>query len=82
MTVTDTDEAASWGAALCAGAAVRIYKSPLADPRDLAKISKTYQPNAAHADALNERYQFFCDMAEAMKPFWSRLEKLGLEHGN
>ncbi len=42
VTVTDTDEAAAWGAALCAGAAVGLYASPQDDPRDLAARARVY----------------------------------------
>jgi L-xylulokinase len=76
VTVTATEEAAAWGAALCAGAGVGLYHSPLDDPRDLAAISKTYEPREDRVPMHEERYQLFCDMAEAMKPFWPRLEAL------
>ncbi|MDE2384095.1 MAG: carbohydrate kinase [Alphaproteobacteria bacterium] len=76
VTVTETEEAAAWGAALCAGAGVGLYASPLDDPRDLAAISKTYLPQADRAAKHEERYQLFCGMAEAMKPYWPRLEAL------
>ncbi|MBG1232337.1 FGGY-family carbohydrate kinase [Aestuariivirga litoralis] len=76
VTVTETDEAASWGAALCAGAAVGLYPSPLADPRDLAAISRVFQPDPARAADVNARYALFLDMAAAMQPFWQRLEAL------
>ena len=80
VTVTDTDEAAAWGAALCAGAQAGLYPSPLDDPRDLDSISTVYQPDASRAAALHARYALFRDMVEAMKPMWPRLEALAQGH--
>ncbi len=42
--VTGTDEAAAWGAALCAGAGVGLYASPQADPRDFDRLCRSYEP--------------------------------------
>ena len=74
ITVTGTDEAAAWGAALCAGAGVGMFASPTADPRDLALT--TYTPDPARSAALDDRYHLHCDLAACLDPFWPRIEAL------
>lgn len=76
VTVTETEEAAAWGAALCAGAGAGLFSSPFDDPRDLQALSRVYKPDAARAGDMNERYALFLDMAAAMKPLWPRIETL------
>ena len=77
VTATTTEEAAAWGAALCAGAGAGLFASPTDDPRDLESIETTYQPSADRRDVLERKYQVFLDLAEAMKPIWPRLQDLG-----
>lgn len=72
VTVTDTDEAAAWGAALCAGAGVGLFADPTADPRELGLV--TYAPDPARSAALQDRYRLHCDLAAALAPFWPRIE--------
>ena len=76
VTVSDTDEAAAWGAALCAGAGVGLFKSPRHDPRDLGAIGRVYRPEAGRSADLGKRYQLHCDIARQMSPLWSRIEAL------
>ncbi|MFC3075244.1 FGGY-family carbohydrate kinase [Shinella pollutisoli] len=77
VTATRTEEAAAWGAALCAGAGAGLFASPTDDPRDLAAIETTHQPDPARQQAHEERYRLFLDLAEAMRPLWPRLRRLG-----
>jgi L-xylulokinase len=79
---SETSEAASWGAALCAGAATRLYQSPQHDPRDLDAISTSFQPDLAKSEKLEKRYQVFCEAAAAMAPLWPKLEQLAEEGHN
>jgi L-xylulokinase len=74
VTVTETDEAAAWGAALCAGAGVGIFASPLDDPRDPA--GQTYAPDPARSAAYDARYRVFTRAAEALAPLWPEIEAL------
>lgn len=74
--VTRTDEAAAWGAALCAGAGAGLYASPRHDPRDIDAISTTYTPDPLRSAALEERYRLHCDIADQMAPLWPRIEAL------
>ena len=77
VTATATEEAAAWGAALCAGAGAGLFASPTDDPRDLESIETTYQPNPERREMLERKYQVFLDLAEAMRPIWPRLQELG-----
>jgi len=77
VTATRTEEAAAWGAALCAGAGAGLFASPTDDPRDLASIETTYQPDPDRQKAYDEKYRVFLDLAEAMRPLWPTLRRLG-----
>lgn len=79
VTVTETEEAAAWGAALCAGAGVGLFASPRHDPRDLRSIEKTYQPDPERSARQETRYRLFLDMTAALKPVWQRLDALAGE---
>ncbi|WP_413711366.1 FGGY-family carbohydrate kinase [Rhizobium sp. Rhizsp82] len=76
VTVTETDEAAAWGAALCAGSGAGIYADPQADPRDIASIARTCEPDAARSADYEKRYQVFREIAEAMTPLWPKIAGL------
>lgn len=76
VTATATEEAAAWGAALCAGAGAGLFASPTDDPRDLASIETIYQPDPGRQAVLDRKYRLFLDIAEAMKPLWPRLREL------
>jgi L-xylulokinase len=75
--VTETDEAAAWGAALCAGAAVGLFASLRDDPRDLARLASTYAPDAARRAAYRERFRVFCRVADTLAPLWPEIDRLG-----
>ncbi len=77
VTVTDTDEAAAWGAALCAGAGVGLYASPQDDPRDLDRLCTTYAPDASRTKSYDTRYQMHCKIAATLSPLWPEIEALG-----
>ncbi|MCB1469284.1 MAG: carbohydrate kinase [Rhizobiaceae bacterium] len=79
VTVTDTDEAAAWGAALCAGSGVGLYETPRHDPRDLSGLGTTYTPDLKRSAILAQRYRLHCDIAESLTPLWPRIEALAAE---
>lgn len=74
--VTSTDEAAAFGAALCAGAAVGIYASVQDDPRDLGATGRRYHPDPARSAEFNRRFSLYCRIAETLKPVWPDIERL------
>ena len=76
VTVTATEEAAAWGAALCAGSGVGIFTSPRHDPRDMAEISTLYRPDPGRSADLARAYALHCDLTAALAPFWPRIEAL------
>lgn len=69
VTVTETEEAAAWGAALCAGAGAGLWATPFDDPRRM--VTHVYRPERD----LTRRYRLHCDLAAAMAPLWPRLEE-------
>ncbi|MDM9627957.1 FGGY-family carbohydrate kinase [Rhizobium sp. S152] len=78
VTITGTDEAAAWGAALCAGSAVDIY----ADPQSAAagrKHGATCLPDPARSAEYEKRYRVFLEIAEAMAPVWPKITGLAQE---
>lgn len=72
VTVTGTDEAAAWGAALCAGAGAGIY-------RDLQNASITQSPgmtclpDPVRSADYEKSYRLFLEIAETMKPLWPKI---------
>ncbi|RWB71534.1 MAG: carbohydrate kinase [Mesorhizobium sp.] len=76
LTVTETEEAAAWGAALCAGAGVGLFASPRHDPRDLAALGRTYRPDPERSAAMDKRYRLHCDIASRLAEAWPSIEAL------
>jgi L-xylulokinase len=76
VTVTDTDEAAAWGAALCAGAAVGVFERFDVDPRNLAATSKTYRPRPERVSHYAKRYAAYQNLAEILPDAWEQLNGL------
>jgi len=76
VSVTETDEAAAWGAALCAGVAAGAFDAIEADPRDLDAISTRHTPAPERAAHYHARYAAFRAINEEMKDAWDRLNAL------
>lgn len=76
VTVTATDEAAAWGAALCAGSGVGLFASPRHDPRDLDAVTTRFSPDPDRSAQMAERYAVFTELNDALRPIWPRLEAL------
>ncbi|MDG4874308.1 carbohydrate kinase [Mesorhizobium sp. WSM4935] len=76
LTVTETEEAAAWGAALCAGAGVGLFASPRHDPRDLAALGRTYRPDPERSAAMDKRYRLHCEIASRLAEAWPSIEAL------
>ncbi len=74
--VSDTDEAAAWGAALCAGSGVGLFPSPCDDPRDMDALTRTYTPDPARSTDLAARYGVFTELTQALAPVWPQIEAL------
>lgn len=76
VTVTETDEAAAWGAALCAGASVGAFESVEHDPRDLPATSIEFLPDAARAAHYDERYAIYVAVGEDLAQSREQLNAL------
>ncbi|WP_068110955.1 FGGY-family carbohydrate kinase [Tropicimonas marinistellae] len=76
VTVSETDEAAAWGAALCAGAAVGAFARFDADPRDLDAMATTYSPSPERSAHYEARYAAFREVADSLPATWERLNAL------
>ncbi|WP_413991088.1 FGGY-family carbohydrate kinase [Labrys okinawensis] len=79
VTVADVDEAAAFGAALCAGAAVGLFSSPQEGARAMVARAHIFEPDQARSRLYDERYAVYAGIAEALKPHWARLESLGYQ---
>lgn len=73
---SETPEAAAWGAALCAGAAVGLYESPDSDPRDVSAMAIRFTPEPSRVAAMNRRYDVFVETTRALAELWPKLERL------
>jgi L-xylulokinase len=80
VTVSETEEAAAWGAALCAGAGVGLFEAPEADPRNLPALRRTHTPDPQRSADMERRYRLHCRVAEALTPLWPQIEGLA-RHG-
>ncbi|MGV8989345.1 MAG: FGGY-family carbohydrate kinase [Cypionkella sp.] len=76
VTTSQTEEAAAWGAALCAGAAVGLFPSVFDDPRDLTALGETFTPDPTRAAAYEARYRLHCKISAALAPLWPEIEAL------
>jgi L-xylulokinase len=76
LTVTAVDEAAAFGAALCAGAAVGLFASLQESPPAGGATNREYEPDKARSAVYDERYSLYCRIAEALKPQWPEIERL------
>ena len=76
VTVTQTDEAAAWGAALCAGAAVGLFDRFDADPRDVDGRARVFTPDPARVAHYAERFAAFTEVAAQMGDIWERMKSL------
>ena len=76
VNVVGTEEAAAFGAALCAGAGVGVYDNPHADPRDLAELNCTYFPDAGKQKKWERHYDVFNRLNETFREIWPEIEGL------
>jgi L-xylulokinase len=74
--VSSADEAAAWGAALVAGAAIGLYPSPEAGAAATTRILRSHDPDPVRRARLAERYDLYRRLADAMAPQWRAIEDL------
>lgn len=73
--VVEVDEAAAWGAALCAGAGAGLFKTP-GDALQNANLM-TYHPDPEKARDMDTLFSLFQDASEALAPIWSKFATRG-----
>lgn len=71
-----TDEAAAWGAALCAGAAVGLYDDVQSDPRDMQALDTRFEPDPVQQTIRDGRYRIHQQIAQGLMPHWESLASL------
>lgn len=76
VTVSATEVAAAWGAALCAGSGVGLFASPRHDPRDLSQLSRTYKPDPERNREMDRRYRVHCEIAASLAAVWPSIDAL------
>ncbi|PZM14466.1 FGGY-family carbohydrate kinase [Rhizobium tubonense] len=76
VTVTSTDEAAAFGAALCAGAAIGLFPMSQQPLHPKGTTSRRYLPDAERSALFDERFALYSRIAEALKPQWPEIERL------
>lgn len=74
--VTATEEAAAFGAALCAGAAVGLYPSIHHDPRPVDTLAQTFQPDSERGAVYDERFTLYGRIADSLRVQWPDIERL------
>ena len=76
VAVTDTEEAAAFGAAICAGTAAGVYASVHHNPFSQGASVQVYEPNSEITSAYDERFAVFERIAETLKAQWPDIERL------
>ncbi len=76
VTISQKDEAAAWGAALCAGAGVGVYTEPNCGPGNDKAPDRIWKPDPARNADYEKRFRVFREIAEAMTPLWPKIADL------
>jgi L-xylulokinase len=76
VTVTAVDEAAAFGAARCAGAAIGLFTTPHQVIGPGNGENREYRPDPTRAARFDERFALYSRIAEALKPQWAEIERL------
>lgn len=76
VTTVDTEEAAAWGAALCAGSGVGLFPTPYDDPKAETALLATYAPREPVKTAMAKRYALHDKTSRALADLWTDIETL------
>ncbi len=79
VTVASVDEAAAFGAALCAGAAVGLFASPQQGARTMSTTGHIYLPDPARNAVFDERFALYGRIVKTLSPQWSEIERLATQ---
>ena len=68
------DEAAAWGAALCAGKSVGVFSSLSKTAEMVSEDCKVYEPDPDTHARLNDQYKVYQGLSKIMSGIWDKLE--------
>ena len=80
VTVPNTEEAAAWGAALCAGTGIGLFDDPTKGPQENLTSLKTYHPDLRMQNSMNELFNIHCKTTEAFGSIWRLLDEQVKKH--
>ena len=75
VTVSNIDEAAAWGAALCAGTGIGLFDDPVKGSQENSAVLKTYQPDPNMQTDMNELFNIHCKVSDAFNGIWKLLNE-------
>jgi L-xylulokinase len=70
--VTDASEAGALGTAICAGVAADLHPSVAEVADDAVHVTRTFEPDSARQAELEEVYQRYLHLVEALDPAFER----------
>ncbi len=74
--VSSADEAAAWGTALTAGAAIGVFGTPVEGAQRTTRVLRSHVPDKDRGKALADRYDLYRQIAASMIPQWQAIERL------
>ncbi|MEP3265949.1 MAG: FGGY-family carbohydrate kinase [Hyphomicrobiales bacterium] len=77
ITVPHVDEAACWGAAICAGIAAGVYEDPLEAHNHSQTKVRRYTPDPNRSPIVKDRYKVYKKTVETLEQTWRDLSPLG-----
>lgn len=72
---TEARESGALGAVICAGIGAGVYASLEDAVEQTVRTVRVYEPQPARQAMLNETYQVFTQIADALKPVWADVEQ-------
>lgn len=81
VTTVEVDEAAAWGAAICAATGVGLYGSIDEAPTDRAFATRRFEPDASRAAREGARYATYRKVSERLGESWPALQMLAATDG-
>jgi sugar (pentulose or hexulose) kinase len=72
---TEARESGALGAVICAGIGAGVYASLEDAVEQTVRTVRVYEPNAARQAMLNETYQVFTQIVDALKTVWDDVEQ-------
>lgn len=80
ISVPKIEEAAAWGAALCAGVGSGTIEQFKPDTTCTNLDVELYIPNQSRAADMNDLFDLHCTASDALAPIWKKLEERAQSH--